>query len=72
MSWNNPVNGETLKHDNYKKIVYKFPLITSYGGLGEEFKHCLVGWEKVCTPLASRRLGIRKLTTLKQHLLDKW
>ena len=34
-----------------------------WSGLGEEFKHHLVGWDKVCTPIASGGLGIRKLTT---------
>ena len=32
--------------------------------IGEEFKHHLVGWDKVCTPIANGGLGIRKLTTL--------
>jgi len=41
-----------------------------WGGLGE-FKYHLVGWVKVCTPLASGGLGIRKLTTFNQSLLGK-
>ena len=39
-----------------------------WGGLGEEFKHHLVGWDKVCSPLAGGGLGIQKLTTFNQSL----
>ena len=39
---------------------------------GEEFKHHLVGWNRVCSPLTSGGLGIRKLATFNQSLLDKW
>ena len=43
-----------------------------WSGLGEEFKHHLVGWDKVCTPIATGGLGIRKLTTFNQSLVGKW
>ena len=39
------------------------------GHLGEEFKHHLVGWDNLCSLLASGGLGIRKLTILNQPLL---
>ena len=42
-----------------------------WGGLGE-FKHHLVGWDKMCASLASGGLGIWKLTTFNQSLLGKW
>ena len=42
-----------------------------WGGLGE-FKPHLVGWDKVCTPLAYGGLGIWKLTTFNHSLLGKW
>ena len=32
----------------------------------------LVGWDKVCTPIANDGLGIRKLTTFNKALLGKW
>ena len=32
----------------------------------------LVGWDKVCAPMANGGLGIRKLTTLNKALLGKW
>ena len=37
-----------------------------WSGLGEEFKHHLVGWDKVCTPIVSGGLRIRKLTPFNQ------
>ncbi|KAK9988965.1 hypothetical protein SO802_029204 [Lithocarpus litseifolius] len=35
-------------------------------------KFHLVGWDKVCTPIANGGLGIRKLTTFNKALLGKW
>ena len=32
----------------------------------------LVGWDKVCAPIANGGLGIRKLTTFNKVLLGKW
>ena len=32
----------------------------------------LVGWDKICTPIANGGLGIRKLTTFNKALLGKW
>ena len=32
----------------------------------------LVGWDKVCAPLANGGLGIRELTTFNKALLGKW
>ena len=32
----------------------------------------LVGWDKVCRPIANGGLGIRKLTTFNKVLLGKW
>ena len=32
----------------------------------------LVGWDKVCAPMANGSLGIRKLTTFNKALLGKW
>jgi hypothetical protein len=33
-------------------------------GMGDVFKHCLVGWDTICTPIANGGLGVRKLVTL--------
>ena len=32
----------------------------------------LLGWDKVCLPIAKVGLGIRKLTTFNKALLGKW
>ena len=32
----------------------------------------LLGWDKVCMPIANGGLGIRKLTTFNKALLEKW
>ena len=32
----------------------------------------LVGWDKVCAPIANGGIGIRKLTTFNKALLGKW
>ena len=32
----------------------------------------LLGWDKVCMPIAKGGLGIRKLTTFNKALLGKW
>ena len=32
----------------------------------------LLGWDKVCIPIANGGLGIRKLTTFNKALLGKW
>ena len=38
----------------------------------DEFKHLLVGWDMVLTPIANGGLGFRKLVTFNQALLGKW
>ncbi|KAL0011247.1 hypothetical protein SO802_006355 [Lithocarpus litseifolius] len=38
----------------------------------ECFKHSLVAWEKVCSPLEMGGLGVRKLVHFNQALLGKW
>ena len=40
--------------------------------MGEEFKHHLVGWDKVCTPKEQGRLGVRSLILVNKALLGKW
>ena len=32
----------------------------------------LVGWDKICAPIANGGLGIRKITTFNEALLGKW
>ena len=40
--------------------------------LWDNSKTHLVGWDKVCAPIANGGLGIRKLTTFNKALLGKW
>jgi hypothetical protein len=39
--------------------------------MGDEFKHHLVGWDKVCNPKHSKGLGVRNLVSCNQALLGK-
>jgi hypothetical protein len=43
-----------------------------WGGLGDGFKHHLVGWNTVCRPIANGGLGIRKVAVTNRALLGKW
>ena len=43
-----------------------------WGSSEECFKHSLVAWEKVCSPLVMGGLGVRKLGHFNQALLGKW
>ena len=43
-----------------------------WSGMGEEFKHHLVGWDKVCCPKEIGGLGVRNLVTFNKALLGKW
>jgi hypothetical protein len=43
-----------------------------WGGMGEEFKHHLVNWTKVCTPIREGGLGIRNLKLFDRTLIGKW
>ena len=40
--------------------------------LWDDSKTHLLGWDKVCLPIAKVGLGIRKLTTFNKALLGKW
>ena len=41
-------------------------------GMGSESKQHLLGWDKVCVPIANGSLGIKKLTMFNKALLGKW
>ena len=41
------------------------------GRYGGDSKQYLVGWDKVCVPMANGGLGIQKLTTFIKALLGK-
>jgi hypothetical protein len=43
-----------------------------WGGMGDDFKHYLVGWDKVCTPKEKGGLGVRRLIPFNKALLGKW
>lgn len=43
-----------------------------WGGMGDEFKLHLVGWNIVFYPIKARGLRVRKLNSFNQALLGKW
>jgi hypothetical protein len=43
-----------------------------WGGLGDGFKHHLVGWNTICCPIAKGGLGIRRVAMTNRALLGKW
>ena len=43
-----------------------------WGGMGEEFKHHLVNWSKVCSPIHEGGLGIQNLRLFNRALIGKW
>ncbi len=43
-----------------------------WGGIDEGFKHCLVRWDTICSPIADGGLGVRKLVPFNRALLGKW
>jgi hypothetical protein len=43
-----------------------------WGGMGEEFKHHLVNWTKVCSPICEGGLGIHNLRLFNRALIGKW
>ena len=43
-----------------------------WGGMGDEVKHHLVGWDKVCAPKEVGGLGVRSLFLANKALMGKW
>jgi hypothetical protein len=43
-----------------------------WGGLGDGFKHHLVGWNTMCRPLAHGGLAVRNVVVINRALLGKW
>uniref|UniRef100_A0A2N9EL19 Reverse transcriptase domain-containing protein n=1 Tax=Fagus sylvatica TaxID=28930 RepID=A0A2N9EL19_FAGSY len=43
-----------------------------WGDMGDEVKHHLVGWDKVCIPKEVGGLGVRSLILTNKALLGKW
>ena len=43
-----------------------------WGGLGDDSKHHLVNWSKVCSPIQSGGLAIQNLRYFIEALLGKW
>lgn len=52
--------------------IKKLEMNFIWGGMGDEFKHHLVGWDKVCTPKEKGGLRVRSLVLFNKALLDKW
>jgi hypothetical protein len=51
--------------------IEKLQINFLWGGLGDEFKHHLVGWDKVYTPKENGGLGVRNLVLTNKALLGK-
>jgi hypothetical protein len=51
-----------------EKIQHNF----LWGGMVDYFKHHLVDWNTVCSPIAQGGLGVRKIVPLNKALLGKW
>lgn len=43
-----------------------------WGGLGDESKIHLIGWNVVCSIMVNGGLGVKKLSTFNKALLGKW
>jgi hypothetical protein len=43
-----------------------------WAGMGNNFKHHLVGWDKVCVPKVKGGLGVQSLVLFNKALLGKW
>jgi hypothetical protein len=43
-----------------------------WGGWGDDFKHHLVSWDIVCSPLAQGGLGVRRVEVFNRALMGKW
>jgi hypothetical protein len=52
------------------KRIESIQCVFLWGDIGEEFKHPLVNWPKVCSPI--RHLGICNLRLFNRALLGKW
>jgi hypothetical protein len=52
--------------------IEKLQRVFLWGGMGDEFKHHLVGWDTVCTLKEAGGLGVRILIWTNKALLGKW
>uniref|UniRef100_A0A2N9ESY8 PARP catalytic domain-containing protein n=1 Tax=Fagus sylvatica TaxID=28930 RepID=A0A2N9ESY8_FAGSY len=59
----------TKKH---RRRIEKLQREFLWGGMGDEVKHHLVGWDKVCAPKEVGGLGVRSLFLTNKALLGKW
>uniref|UniRef100_A0A2N9IJZ1 Reverse transcriptase domain-containing protein n=1 Tax=Fagus sylvatica TaxID=28930 RepID=A0A2N9IJZ1_FAGSY len=62
------IGGLPLSYLEVEKLQRDF----LWGGMGDEVKHHLVGWDKVCTPKEVGGLGVRSLILTNKALLGKW
>jgi hypothetical protein len=54
------------------KSIEKIQRDFLWRGMNDDFKHHLVEWDKVCTPIDEGGLGIRNIRRFNQALLGKW
>ena len=52
--------------------IEKFQRDFLWGGLGDGFKHHLVNWSTICSPVAKGGLGVRKVEVVNRALVGKW
>ena len=75
--WNPILEKMDKKLSGWKRLYLskggRLTLLKNLWGSSEEcFKHSLVTWEKVCSPLESGGLEVRNLVHFNQALLGKW